>query len=56
MKKCLPGNTVVVLLLAAGIGHGADKEPPLQTPQLSAEYARRRDQILPSSGDRPFTT
>ena len=46
MKRLVFGNIVIVLLLAASIGHGADEERPLQTPQLSAEYAKRRDQKL----------
>ena len=42
------------LLLAASIGQSADQEPPLQTPQLSPEYAQRRDQVLPNPGEQSY--
>jgi hypothetical protein len=54
MKKLAFGNTIVVLLLAAGIGHGADEERPLQTQQFSAECAKQRDLILPSPGEQSY--
>ena len=47
MKKFLFANIAVVLLLTASLGEGADKEP-LQPPQLSADYAKQRDLILPN--------
>jgi hypothetical protein len=52
MNKRVPGNAAAVLLLAAGIGLGADH--PLQRPSLSADYAKRRDQILPSLREQSF--
>src|SRR5262245_58426570 len=42
------GNIIMVLLLAASIGQGADNDPPLQRPQQSAEYAKLRDLVLPN--------
>ena len=54
MKKLVLANIVIVPLLAAGIGRGADKERPLQTPQLSAEYAKQRDLVLPNAGEQSY--
>jgi hypothetical protein len=54
MKKRFSGKTVTVLLLVASIGQDADKEPPLRSPHLSAEYAKRRDQVLPSSRELSY--
>ena len=54
MKQVVFGNTVIVLLLAASIGHGADKERPLQMPQLSAEYAKQRDLVLPNPREQSY--
>lgn len=48
MKQFVVGNIVLVLLLAGRAGRGADKERPPETPQLSAEYARQRDLVLPN--------
>jgi hypothetical protein len=54
MKQFVCGNIATVLLLAASISQGADQEAPLQKPQLSAEYAKRRDQVLPNPGERSY--
>jgi hypothetical protein len=54
MKTPVLGGIVAVLLLATGAGRGAGQGPPLQMPRLSAEYAKRRDQILPSPGERSY--
>ena len=54
MKTRVFGSIAGVLLTAASIGHGADKEPPLRTPQLSAEYAKERDLIVPSSSEQSY--
>jgi hypothetical protein len=54
MKRFVFGDIVSALLLAASIGQGADKEQPLQTPQLSAEYARQRDRILPNASEQSY--
>jgi hypothetical protein len=54
MKQCVPGSLVLVLLLAATIGHGADKERPLQTPRLSVEYTKQRDLVLPSPREQSY--
>jgi hypothetical protein len=43
-----------VLLLAASICQGAVKEPALQQPRLSAEYAKRRDQVLPTPREKSY--
>jgi hypothetical protein len=51
MKKVVLGG-IVIVLLAASIGQGADEGP--QTPELSAEYAKLRDQVLPSPGERSY--
>jgi hypothetical protein len=53
MKKSVSLG-IVAMLLAAGIGRGADQEPPLQSPRLSPEYATKRDQILPSPSERSY--
>jgi hypothetical protein len=44
----------VLLLLAAGIGRGADQEAALQTPQLSAGYTQWRERILPSPSEQSY--
>jgi hypothetical protein len=54
MKHFVFGNIVMVLLLAASDGRGADKERPLQTPQLSAAYAKQRDLVLPSPSEQSY--
>ena len=54
MKNVLPGNIVIVLLLTASIGHGADNQRPLQMPQLSTEYAKQRDLILPNPREQSY--
>jgi hypothetical protein len=54
MKRLVFGNLVTVLLLAASGGQGADREPPLQRPRLSTEYAKLRDQILPSPSEKSY--
>jgi hypothetical protein len=54
MKKAVFG-TLATLLLAASISQGADQERPLQTPALSAEYAKRRDLVLPGPRERSYS-
>ena len=54
MKQFVTANIVTVLLLAASSGRGADGETPLQRPWLSADYAKRRDQILPNPSERSY--
>jgi hypothetical protein len=54
MKKCVSRTLVPVLLLAAGIGLGVAQEPALQRPQLSDEYAKRCEQILPNPGEQSY--
>jgi hypothetical protein len=54
MQQGVPGPIVTVLLLAASVAQGADQEPPLQWPQLSAEYAKRRDQVLPNPTEQSY--
>jgi hypothetical protein len=54
MKRVVLAALVTVLLLAASFGQGANKVPPLQRPHLSAEYAKRRDQILPTPREKSY--
>jgi hypothetical protein len=54
MQKCVFGDLVIVLLLTASVGRGADKERPPQTPPLSADYAKQRDQILPTPREQSY--
>jgi hypothetical protein len=54
VKPVVFGPIVTVLLLAASIAPGADKEQPLQTPPLSADYAKQRDQILPNPREQSY--
>lgn len=51
MKKFVASSIAAALLLAASIGHGADQ--PLQT-ALSADYAKWRDYVLPSSTEQSY--
>jgi hypothetical protein len=50
MKKLIAGAIAPALLLAASIGHGADKEQSLA--QLSADYAKWRDYLRPSPSEQ----
>jgi hypothetical protein len=54
MKPFVFGNIVLLLLPAASIGQGADTEPPLQRPQFSVEYTKRRDLILPNRSEQSY--
>jgi hypothetical protein len=54
MKKVVLGGMITALLLAAGAGRGAAQGPPLEKPRLSAEYAKRRDKILPNRSERSY--
>ena len=54
MKQFVFGNIVIVLLLAGSIRHGADQERPLQTPPLSAAYAKQRDLVLPNPREQSY--
>ena len=54
MKRFVSGNVVTVLLLAASVGSGADKEAPLQRPRLSAGYAKQRELVLPTPSERSY--
>ncbi|HKB40352.1 MAG TPA: hypothetical protein VKD72_28235 [Gemmataceae bacterium] len=54
MKQFASGNIIMVLLLAASIGQGADNDPPLQRPQQSAEYAKLRDLVLPNPREQSY--
>jgi hypothetical protein len=54
MNKIVLGHIVTVLLVAASIGQGVAHKPPLQRPQLSAEYAKKRDQVLPNPRERSY--
>ncbi len=52
MNKFVFGTIAAILLLMADLGLGANKDQPLQTPTLSADYAKRRDQVLPSTNEQ----
>jgi hypothetical protein len=54
MKPFVFGSIVIAVLLAASRVHGADKDQPLQTPQLSAEYAKQRDLVLPTPREQSY--
>src|SRR5437763_953714 len=54
MKKFASSTFAAVLLLAASIGLGADKDQPLQTPQLSAEHAKWRGLVLPNPKEQSY--
>ena len=54
MKKFVFGKIAIALLLAASFGLGADKDQLLQTPQLSAEYAKWRDHVLPNPSEQSY--
>ena len=54
MTKFVSGTIATVLLLAASIGLDADKDQPLQTPQLSPEYAKWRDHVLPNPSEQSY--
>ena len=54
MKTALVSNIVIVLLLPASSGHGAEKQRPLQTPQLSPEYAKLRELVLPNPTEQSY--
>ncbi len=43
----------LVGVLATGIGRGADQGPP-QTPQPSPEFAKLREQVLPSPREQSY--
>lgn len=49
--KCVSGNIAVLMLLAANIGLGADKNAPLQ---LSAEHAKCRAFVLPNLNEQSY--
>lgn len=55
MKKFVSSKiATVLLLLTASISLGADKDQPLQTPQLSAEYAKWRNHVLPKPSEQSY--
>jgi hypothetical protein len=55
VKKLASGKVACLLLpLAASVGLGADGRQPLQTPTLSAEYAKQRDLVLPGPGEQSY--
>jgi hypothetical protein len=51
MRKFICGTIAPALLLAVS-AHAADQ--PLQTPQLSADYAKWRDYVLPSASELSY--
>lgn len=53
MKRFVCGN-LAAIMLAASFGQGVDKDQPLRTPQLSAEYMKSRDLIRPTATEQSF--
>jgi hypothetical protein len=54
MRKFIFASVIMILLLATSIGQGTDPEPALQRPQLSADYAKQRDRVLPSPSEQSY--
>jgi hypothetical protein len=54
MKKAFLGGIGTALLLVASAGQGTAEGTALHMPRLSAEYAKRRDQVLPSPGEQSY--
>jgi hypothetical protein len=54
VMKSLFGNLTAVLLLTASLGQSADQDQVLEKPHVSADYAKRRDQILPSPAEQSY--
>jgi hypothetical protein len=54
VNQPVPCGIVTALVLAAGAGHGGPQGPLPQTPRLSAEFAKLRDQVLPSPSERSY--
>ena len=54
MKQFISAKIATVLLLAASVSLGADKDQPLQTPPWSAEYAKCRDHVLPDASEQSY--
>lgn len=52
MHHLVLGTSIAILFLAASTGQGADDT--LQRPQMSADYAKRRHQILPNSVEQSY--
>ena len=48
MKKFVLGSILLFLSLAGSFASGDDKERPLQLPQLSADFTRQCNLVLPS--------
>jgi hypothetical protein len=51
MQKLVLGNPIAALVLAASVAHA---DQPLQMPQLSADYAKHREQILPNPKEQSY--
>jgi hypothetical protein len=54
MKMRVSGSIAVVLLLAAGIGRGADQDQPPAAPRYSAEFAKCRALVLPNTTEQSY--
>jgi hypothetical protein len=54
MKPFVSGNFAVILLLAVGIGRGADQDQPPEAPRLSADFAKCRDIVLPNATEQSY--
>jgi hypothetical protein len=56
MKQLVFGTTGIVLFLLAWIVQAAEEQLPLETPQLTAEFAKVRDQVLPNPTEQSYRT
>jgi hypothetical protein len=52
MKRSILGGLFSALLLIGSLTHGADSE----SPHLSADYAKRRDQVQPGPREKSYRT
>jgi hypothetical protein len=53
MRNFVCGSVGVVLLVAAGIGHGGDQNR-LEAPRFSAEFAKCGELVLPNATEQSY--
>lgn len=54
MKTPVSSNIAVILLLAVGIGRGADQDQPVEALRFSAEFAKCRELVLPNPMEQSY--
>jgi hypothetical protein len=54
MKPGVLHGIIAALVLAASAGQGGGQVRPLEEPRPSAEFAKLRDQVLPSPSERSY--